>query len=56
MYVNAKFEHKYLLRLILSNMHLKFIGTCEIKYLAIKLYEDFLAFHTSFIRVLGFSP
>ena len=53
MYVKAKSDHKYLLKLVLSNIHLKIIGAYAIKYLVIKLYEDFLAFHTSFIRVLG---
>ena len=53
MYVKAKSEHKYLLKLVLSGIHLKIIGAYAIKYLVIKLGEDFLAFHTSFIRVLG---
>ena len=56
MYVKAKSDHKYLLKLVLSNIHLKIIGAYAIKYLVIKLYEDFLAFHTSFIRVLGSKP
>ncbi|MBQ9526912.1 MAG: hypothetical protein IJR68_04810, partial [Fretibacterium sp.] len=46
-------EHKYLLKLVLSGIHLKIIGVYAIKCLVIKLCEDFLAFHTSFIRVLG---
>ena len=53
MYVKAKSEHKYLLKLVLSGIHLKIIGAYAIKYLVIKLCEDSLAFHTSFIRVLG---
>ena len=53
MYVKVKSEHKYLLKLVLSGIHLKIIGVYAIKCLVIKLCEDFLAFHTSFIRVLG---
>ena len=55
MYVKAKSEHKYLLKLVLSGIHLKIIGVYAIKCLVIKLCEDFLAFHTSFIRVLGYT-
>ena len=52
MYVKAQSEHKYLLKLVLSGIHLKILGAYAIKYLVIKLCEDSLAFHTSFIRVL----
>ena len=53
MYVKAKIRLKYLIKLILSNVHLKIIDVCAIKCLTINIDKDILAFHTSFIRVLG---
>ena len=53
MYVKAKIGLKYLVKLTLSNVHLKIIDVYAIKCLAINIDKDILAFHTSFIRVLG---
>ena len=52
MYVKVKIELKCLIKLILSNVHLKIIGAYAIKCFAIRIYKDILAFHASFIRVL----
>ena len=51
----AKIGLKYLVKLILSNVHLKIIDVYAIKCLAINIDKDILAFHTSFIRVLSIS-